>query len=391
MKTIIIQISLLLFIGSYKISAANSKPAALPAPASFTFQLFYDGLSPYGSWVSYSSYGYVWIPRVSAGFVPYASGGHWEYTLEYGWLWVSDYPWGWAPFHYGRWYYDDFYGWLWVPGYHWGPAWVTWGYYGAYYGWAPLGPGINFSAGYMPPAHYWCFVPRVNITSVNVVSYRVSNSTIIQNKVTVLNDTKTYSGATFASGPRIADVEKTSGRKITPVSVADSKSAGATRISGKQVAVYRPAITKEGTSKAAPAKVEKLENMPRAGKSSAANQQFQKPAVQKPENRQQPAREKIGEPRKVPESERQPVNKPEQKREPVRAEPKHQPNKQPERPREKLFEPGQPQMHQPRQMERQSIPQKHQMNSPERRQMEPRQSPPPMPKQPGGGGRGKPK
>ena len=31
----------------------------------YSYEEFYDELSPYGSWVSYPQYGYVWVPRVS--------------------------------------------------------------------------------------------------------------------------------------------------------------------------------------------------------------------------------------------------------------------------------------------------------------------------------------
>ena len=36
-----------------------------------SFQVFYDQLSPYGEWVSYPDYGYVWIPDAGTDFVPY--------------------------------------------------------------------------------------------------------------------------------------------------------------------------------------------------------------------------------------------------------------------------------------------------------------------------------
>ncbi|MBK7028485.1 MAG: hypothetical protein IPH45_04430 [Bacteroidales bacterium] len=106
--------------------------------SSITFQSFYDELSPYGDWIYMPDYGYVWRPFFDRpdAFRPYSSGGDWVYT-EYGWTWVSDYSWGWAPFHYGRWQFDDYLGWMWLPGYDWAPAWVTWGSYGNYWGWAP--------------------------------------------------------------------------------------------------------------------------------------------------------------------------------------------------------------------------------------------------------------
>ena len=40
-----------------------------------SFQIFYDQLSPYGQWVDYPNYGYVWIPDAGSGFVPYSTGG----------------------------------------------------------------------------------------------------------------------------------------------------------------------------------------------------------------------------------------------------------------------------------------------------------------------------
>src|ERR1035437_7764539 len=79
------------------------------------FQVFYDELSPYGQWIDYPDYGYVWLPNVDSDFRPYDTNGYWVYS-DYGWTWVSNYSWGWAPFHYGNWFYDGSYGWLWEPG-----------------------------------------------------------------------------------------------------------------------------------------------------------------------------------------------------------------------------------------------------------------------------------
>ena len=62
-----------------------------------TFQQFYDALRPYGEWVDYRNYGYVWVPD-EMGFRHYHSNGHWVYK-DYGWTWASNYNWGWAPFH----------------------------------------------------------------------------------------------------------------------------------------------------------------------------------------------------------------------------------------------------------------------------------------------------
>ncbi|HWB62341.1 MAG TPA: DUF6600 domain-containing protein, partial [Chitinophagales bacterium] len=119
------------------------------------------------------------MPNAGGDFVPYGTSGHWEFTDDYGWMWVSDYAWGWGPFHYGRWFYDNAYGWMWAPGYDWGPAWVVWGSYGGYYGWAPIAPGITISAAYRPPMHCWTFVPRGRMNAVNVYSYHVHNTIVV--------------------------------------------------------------------------------------------------------------------------------------------------------------------------------------------------------------------
>jgi len=107
---------------------------------------FYDQLQPYGAWVSYRPYGYVWIPgNVGYNWRPY-SRGRWAWT-DYGWNWVSVERWGWIAFHYGRWGWDRGLGWYWVPDAIWGPAWVAWRWGDAHIGWAPLPPGADYIPG----------------------------------------------------------------------------------------------------------------------------------------------------------------------------------------------------------------------------------------------------
>ena len=151
---------LVIFLGLLMSSVIFTKKASAQEP-NVSFQVFYDQLSPYGQWVDYPNYGYVWIPDAGPDFSPYSSGGHWIMT-DYGWTWVSDYNWGWAPFHYGRWDYDNYYGWFWVPDNEWGPAWVIWRRANGYYGWEPMEPGISISASFGRDYdnHYdrWIFV-----------------------------------------------------------------------------------------------------------------------------------------------------------------------------------------------------------------------------------------
>jgi hypothetical protein len=90
-----------------------------------------------GNWRYEGEVGYVWSPRVGAGWTPY-SNGHWAWTA-YGWTWIPNEPWGWAPFHYGRWGFSASLGWYWAPGHVWGPAWVSWSVGDGYVGWCPLG------------------------------------------------------------------------------------------------------------------------------------------------------------------------------------------------------------------------------------------------------------
>ena len=74
-------------------SAVRTPASAQEPMASVTYQTFYDDLSPYGDWVDYPEYGYVWHPRI-ADFRPYSTGGHWVWADEYQWMWVSNYNWG---------------------------------------------------------------------------------------------------------------------------------------------------------------------------------------------------------------------------------------------------------------------------------------------------------
>jgi hypothetical protein len=62
-----------------------------------SFGFFYHRLSPYGRWVHFHPYGWVWYPlRVRRHWQPYCDDGYWAYT-EYGYTWVSYYDWGYIP------------------------------------------------------------------------------------------------------------------------------------------------------------------------------------------------------------------------------------------------------------------------------------------------------
>lgn len=229
-----------------------------------TYQTFYDQLSPYGRWIDYPNYGYVWVPDAGRDFQPYSTNGHWVYTDDYEWMWVSDYDWGWAPFHYGRWDYDPYYGWIWIPGYEWSPAWVAWRDGGDYYGWAPLRPGIhisiNFNIGtYSPPYNFWCFAPRRYITYSNVYNYcvpRSRNITII-NQTTIINNYN-YRGSVWRTGPRRVDVEVYAGR-INPVRFRATSSPGRSVFRNNEVNFYRPNVRRDDDRRFAPRQFERTD------------------------------------------------------------------------------------------------------------------------------------
>jgi hypothetical protein len=302
-KKLFLSILIIFFIGTWvtpqKVSAQGGD---------VNFQVFYDDLSPYGTWVDNPEYGYVWVPNVAPGFTPYATNGHWIYTDE-GWTWVSNYPWGWAPFHYGRWYTDQSYGPIWVPDNEWGPGWVTWRRSGDYYGWAPIGPGISidvaYSNSYNVPSDRWTFVKERDFGRTNINNYYVnsSNNVTIINNSTVINNTridKTHN-VTYNTGPARAEVEKAGGRPITPVTIKASSKPGQS-LSNNQLQIYRPQVQKVSSNgqKPAPSKVASLKDVKPAAQRTGANspQKVNQPIKQQttPQHTVQPAKQQQAQP-----------------------------------------------------------------------------------------------
>lgn len=222
-----------------------SQPAeAKPNAMGVSFQVFYDGLAPYGDWVQDPTHGYIWIPYVDAGFQPYRTNGYWV-NSRFGNTWVSLYDWGWAPFHYGRWFYTDFYGWAWVPGYEWAPAWVEWRTGGGYYGWAPMWPrvGVHVSVGF--PVNHWVFVPRRRFLARNVYNYYIParNVTVIYNQTTVINNTYVYNNRTYVAGPSRTELQRVTRSRVPVYDVRDGQRPGRANLDNNQLTVYRPNIS----------------------------------------------------------------------------------------------------------------------------------------------------
>jgi hypothetical protein len=245
-----------------------------------SFQVFYDQLSPYGQWVDYPNYGYVWMPNAGPDFVPYSTKGHWILT-DYGWTWLSDYDWGWAPFHYGRWDFDNAYGWFWVPDNEWGPAWVSWRRADGYYGWEPMQPGISvslsFGREYDSHNDHWIFVRDRYIDRSDMNRFyanRIDHDKIIRNS-TVIHNTYIDNGrhSTYVSGPAREDVQKVTNRKVSPVTIQENNKPGQEMNNG-QLRIYRPQVIKNnGTQqKPAPSRITNLKDVKQTPERNSANQ-----------------------------------------------------------------------------------------------------------------------
>jgi hypothetical protein len=228
----------------------NITPQTYSAEEPLTYQVFYDQLAPYGSWMNYSPYGYVWVPDVAVGFSPYLTNGYWLYST-YGWTWYSYYSWGWAPFHYGRWHFDVAFGWLWIPDTVWGPGWVAWRTGGGYCGWAPLGPNITVNiiiTGEHQIIHdHWIFVRDSDLHNHHVENHRVdrtSNSTLIE-RSDLVRTTRHEGNLIYQPGPDRDEWQRSSGQSINTVEISRGNRPGRFEINNNQVEMFRPTITND--------------------------------------------------------------------------------------------------------------------------------------------------
>lgn len=339
-----------------------------PEPAaaqrmSVSFQLFYDELSPYGDWVDNSDYGYVWVPNAGSGFRPYATNGYWIYTIE-GWTWVSNYSWGWAPFHYGRWYDDPYYGPVWIPGNDWGPGWVTWRRSSGYYGWTPLGPGINISISFGRendvPANRWTFVRNRNFGRTNMNRYYVnaSQNESIYRRSSAISNTRTDRNrrVSYNAGPERKEAEKRAGKTFNPVAINETNKPGM-RVETNRVRVYRPDVRQESNTgpKPAPKLVKERKDIPQRNRRT---EETIKQRTPEPVKVQPPLPERTREPNRQPVMNR-PVKQPERVMPPQRTT-------QPDKPR--IIQPPRvPQPERPPQRNREPVKQPERTTQPERK------------------------
>lgn len=216
-----------------------------------SLQSFYDELSPYGTWIQDPQYGYVWRPDVEQGdFRPYYTNGRWAMT-EYGNTWVSNYDWGWAPFHYGRWVYNRYNQWVWIPDTVWGPAWVSWRSGGGYYGWAPMGPGMNININLNIPDLWWVFVPQRNIYYDSFPRYYSRRNVVIINRTTIINNTYVHNRRSYYTGPRADDIRRDTRQDVRVYNLNNSGRPSRSNISGNNVSIYTPRPSRGNSNAAA--------------------------------------------------------------------------------------------------------------------------------------------
>jgi hypothetical protein len=226
-------------------------------PTEMDYGNFYEYLSPYGAWVRYAPYGYVWIPRqVGRHWRPYTYG-RWAWT-NHGWTWVSYHQWGWVPFHYGRWGCDNRLGWFWVPGSIWAPAWVTWRWSNLYIGWSPLPPDVEFVAGvgigslpYEFPDFYWVFVEGRYFQYDYLDRYvlpRERNRTVFRMTVQKANLT-VRNRQLVNQGVDVEQVSRLTRSRVSSYELAEAPRPGQSRVSGDTVRIFRPAVKKNEAAK----------------------------------------------------------------------------------------------------------------------------------------------
>jgi len=226
-------------------------------PSEMDYNDFYEYLSPYGVWVNYPPYSYVWIPRhVGHHWRPYTYG-RWAWT-NYGWTWISSHDWGWIPFHYGRWGWDNRLGWYWVPGSIWAPAWVSWRWGSFYVGWSPLPPDIEFVAGVgigpLPnnfPDNYWTFIEGRYFQYDYLDRYALPperNPSIIRLTVHKAN-LSVRNRQMINEGIDVDQVGHLTRSEVSRYEVEEGQRPGQSRIVGDSVKIFRPAVKKNELAK----------------------------------------------------------------------------------------------------------------------------------------------
>jgi hypothetical protein len=254
-------------------------PPSAEAEVEVSFSFFQNALDPYGEWIEVGDYGTCWHPSgVADGWSPY-SDGYWSYT-DAGWTWVSYEDWGGITYHYGRWVRVVGVGWVWVPDYEWGPAWVSWRSNADYVGWAPLPPEatwdddtgfstwVDSSYDIGPGCYNFCHSYDFGcpvLAPVLCPPYECVS--IFQQCVNVTNICYDHTWhRPFCGGPNYWDINRRCHRPVPALKLvngdvnrfSDRGRIPPQRLSGNQLEVFAPKVTRPANPKDLPVKPRRI-------------------------------------------------------------------------------------------------------------------------------------
>lgn len=150
-----------------------------------------------------------------------------------------------------------------------------------YYGGSPMEPGISITLSFGRPYNsyndHWNFVRARDFESRDIYRYfvdRSNHSRIIRNS-TVINTTYIDNSrhTTYVTGPAREDVQRVTGRRISPVAIQENSRPGKDQNDGR-LKMYRPQVIKNSQleRKPAPERVDNLNNVKRPSERKSATQ-----------------------------------------------------------------------------------------------------------------------
>jgi hypothetical protein len=119
---------------------------------------------------------------------------------------------------------------------------VSWRSGGGYYGWAPLGPGININMNVNIPANYWVFVPQHYITSPRIYNYCVPRPQVVNvyQNTTIINNVYRNNNRAYAYGPRRDEIERVTRQSVPVYRIENAGRPGRDVVRNNSVDIYRP-------------------------------------------------------------------------------------------------------------------------------------------------------
>jgi len=301
-----LSLSALLAVAASAAAAPLPTPVAAPPPSTkrpvVPFEVFFQNLKAYGSWLALEEGHWVWRPdSASRDWRPFGTGT-WVITKPHSetadsqseiqnpiskienpqWYWLADEPWGWATSHYGRWLWREFSirnpkseiqnpekgGWVWLPDREWSPAWVTWRQGEMGIGWHPMPEIANAQSEIREGSTFllWINISQALIARSStpnrprpanaLEALGVSSSTAVGATADLLSQTRLVTsfekqgGGMKGVGPDRTLVESKTGRRLASCRIVDTNQPREILIVGRDetvVLAFRP-IVKESSS-----------------------------------------------------------------------------------------------------------------------------------------------